>query len=340
MKKININLLLAIAGGVVGILVIVFLVWWNTKKIEIVNSSQGQDMYSVQAKDVSNITGLECSNYSRRPIAVMIAGDLMDRPLSGIGQADIVFELPVTPNGITRFMGVFQCQTPPEIGSVRSARNEFIPLAAGIGAILTHWGGEHEALAKLDSGIINNVDAMRYEGTTFYRKRGLKPPHNGFTDIDKITAKAAELKYDLKNNFTGYPHQKSGDNSKNLSNIATEINIYQPPFDVKWTYNEGQNLYQRARAENPEIDKGSNNQIQASVVAVIETKSKVINNLYISTDITGGGIARIYQNGIVINGTWKKDPSDIASKLYFYDSDGKEIQFAPGKIWVEVTINN
>ena len=61
------------------------------------------------------------------------------RPLSGIGQADVIIEMPVTPNSVTRFMAVYQCQTPKEIGSVRSAREDFIPLAAGFNTIYAHW---------------------------------------------------------------------------------------------------------------------------------------------------------------------------------------------------------
>ena len=37
-----------------------------------------------------------------------------------------------------------------------------------------------------------------------------------------------------------------------------------------------------------------------------------------------------------IKGTWKKDKSKIDSKLTFFDSNGEEVKFVPGQIWVEV----
>ena len=43
------------------------------------------------------------------------------RPQTGLNDADIVFEEPVE-GGITRFAAVFQCQSPPLIGPIRSAR--------------------------------------------------------------------------------------------------------------------------------------------------------------------------------------------------------------------------
>ena len=335
---ININKLLKYSSIVLAIFMVIFLIWWN-KKIIIINRPQDIETSISNNKNLSIISGLECQYTSQRPIAVMLAGDLIDRPLSGLGQADLVFEMPVAPNGITRFMAVFQCEHPEEIGSVRSARNEFIPLSAGIGAILVHWGGEHEALTKLNAEIIDNIDAMKYEGTTFYRKSGLKPPHNGFTDLTRITDKSQELKYNLSNNFAGYSHEKSADGNKNISNITDEINVYQAPFDVKWIYDKDANVYKRIHGNTPEIDRGISSQVQASVVAVIKTTSKVLNELYISVGIPGQGTASIYQNGIVINGTWIKDSSRPDSKLYFYDNNGKEIEFTAGKIWVEITTN-
>lgn len=178
--RLNLNKLLIITGTIVFILTIVFIVWWN-KEITINN---GISIINKNETPRSLITELDCPSTEVRPIAVMLASDPEARPLSGISQADMVFEMPVDPTGITRFMAVFQCEKPKEIGSIRSARNDFIPLAASLGTIFAHWGGEHDALEKLDNHILDNIDALKYEGETFYRKAGTRPPHNGFTNMD------------------------------------------------------------------------------------------------------------------------------------------------------------
>ena len=157
-------------------------------------------------KKPSSIAGLNCDTAQRRPMAVMMASDPEARPLSGIGAADLVVEMPVTPNGVTRFMGVYQCQTPKEIGSIRSAREDFIPLAAGFNSIYAHWGGEHGALAELDSHVIDNINALQFDGTMFYRKSGVKPPHNGFSNLDLLLKQAKAFYYNLTKDFDGYPH--------------------------------------------------------------------------------------------------------------------------------------
>jgi hypothetical protein len=53
-------------------------------------------------------------------------------------------------------------------------------------------------------------------------------------------------------------------------------------------------------------------------------------------DTSDSGSMTYYMNGKEFQGTWKKDKSRLDSKLFFYDSSGKEVQFIPGQIWVEV----
>lgn len=332
MPKISLNKILILTGAITLIFVISFIVWWN-KEIIINN---GISILNKDERIRSLITGLDCPSADVRPIAVMLASDPETRPLSGISQADIVFEMPVDPTGITRFMAVFQCEKPKEIGSVRSARNDFLTLAAGLETIFAHWGGEHDVLEKLDNQIIDNVDALKYEGEIFYRKAGARPPHNGFTNLELLTKKAKDLKYDLNNSFSGYLHQEK-EPKKNLSNLTDRISVNYPGrYAVDWTYNSETNLYSRSRGGSAETDKDNGQIVKAGVVIVMNTTSKFLREQYISVNVQGKGITRIYQNGGVINGTWEKDLIRLDSKLYFYDDSGREIQFVPGKIWVEI----
>ncbi|MEX2090654.1 MAG: DUF3048 domain-containing protein [Candidatus Paceibacterota bacterium] len=333
--KFNLNKILILIGSIALIFVVSFFVWWNN---EIIITKDGIKVDSRGAGLKSSISGIECENASRRPVAVILAGDPETMPLSGIGQADLVFEMPVTPN-ITRLMAVFQCEEPGEIGSIRSAREDFIPLAAGLGSIFAHWGGEKDALARLDSGVIDNIDALKYEGTVFYRKNSLPRPHNGFTTIDLLLNKANSLDYEIADTFSGYPH--SDNNAKrNLSNLVSTININYPgQYKVQWQYDESTNLYSRFRGNLKEKDRNSSKPIVAGVVIVMKTSSRILNKDYISVSVAGEGDVLVYQNGSTITGKWKKDPARLDSKLYFYDNNGQEIKFLPGKIWIEIITN-
>ncbi len=295
-----------------------------------------------EPKRPSSIAGLPatagCATAGRRPLAVMLASDPETRPLSGIGSADLVIEMPVTPNGVTRFMAVYQCQTPKEIGSIRSAREDFIPLAAGFSAVYAHWGGEHSALDRLNKKIVDNINALQFDGTVFYRKKNIRPPHNGFSSPDLLFGQAKSFGYNPAKDFTGYPHTDAAP-AKNIANLTTSVAIPYPyPYDVKWVYKADRNLYARSRGGRPEIDRNDNKQVTASVIAVMHTSSRILykGDQYIEIRTTGEGIAEIYQSGIKITGTWKKDPKRLDSKLYFFDQEGREIKFVPGQIWIEI----
>lgn len=281
-------------------------------------------------KKVSSISGQECENTRARPFAVMISSDTEARPLSGISEADMVFEMPVVENGFTRMMAVFQCGRPKEVGSVRSSRLDFVPLALGLDAIYAHFGGEHEVLQELNSGIIDNIDGLKYDEIYYYRKKEIPRPHNSFTNFDLMTEIARKLGYNLEGAKVSYPHEE-----KSKSRGTAEPGpLFNKNFEVIWRYNQGTNSYLRNRASVDEIDKNTDKQVETKNIVIIETSASPINKDYIRVKTVGSGPATIYKDGIVINGRWEK--KDDHAKMFFYDKDGKEIDFAPGSIWVEI----
>jgi len=329
LANLNLNQLLFITGIVAVVFSIAFLFWWRWGANVIGINNEREE-------NLSSLSGLSCNNYSRRPVAVMMASDHVARPLSGIGQADIVIEMPVTPDGITRMMAVFQCEEPEEIGSIRSAREDFLPLVAGFGAFYAHWGGEREALNKLNNGILDNIDAMKYEGTVFYRKSSIPRPHNGFTTIELIEDKAEDLGYDSSDTFAGYLRTEDKP-ERTLTNIVSAISVdYKNSYKVEWIYDEDTNFYKRIRGDEAEIDKNTGRQVETSIVILMHTTSKVLSIDYINVNTVGEGEAEFYQNGIKTSGTWKNNNND----LRFYDNNGEEMKFVSGKMWMHFVTNN
>jgi len=287
----------------------------------------------------SPISGLECANAGRRPIAVMVAGDAIARPLSGLSEADLVFNMPVITDSITRMMAVYVCNFPKEIGSVRSTRDDFIPLARGLDAILAHWGGSHFALALLDKGIMNNIDALKNPYNSFFRKSGIAAPHNGFTSYNRLSEAADKLGYRLNGQVNGYLHLE--DDVKPAATSTKVLDLGFPgSYHVKYTYSPSDNTYWRWRGGTKEIDKNTGQQVGAKNVAIMFAESHQIEGQYNTVAVEGQGQGRIYRNGEEILAIWKKDAKSQTSKLYFYDSAGEEIKFMPGQIWVEVVQPN
>jgi len=308
----------------------------SSKNSIVDNNYLSANQATEEVKHYSSISGLPCTNYNRRPIAVMIANDAATRPLSGLSEADLVVEMQVVTDSVTRLMAVFVCNDPKEIGSVRSARHDFIPLAMGLDAIYAHWGGSHYALNKLNNHIMNNLNALNNPFAAFYRKSTVFAPHNGFTSLDRLLVSAIKSGYRLENQFIGYLHEEKLA-EQNLSDGKNILDIgYNGIFRVRWQYDSAINSYFRWRSNTKEIDRNNNKQTEVKNIVVMRAQSRTIEGQYNDVDVEGAGRAEIYNNGRQIEGTWKKDEADSKSKLYFFDTNGQEIKFVPGAIWIEI----
>jgi hypothetical protein len=304
-----------------------------------VNNPTGAAPENGLGNDSNSVSAQSCANEKQRAIAVMLATDKETKPLSGIASADMIFEMPVITDGITRLMAVYRCSFPEEIGSVRSARHDFIPLAKGVDAIFAHWGGSHFALDKLKTGVIDNLDALRNPYNVFYRKAGIPAPHNGFTSGDLLVSVSEKLGYRLENKFEGYPRQKAEEAKPRTESDGARLIVGFPgEFRVEYQYNAAQNSYLRSRGGEKEIDKNNSKQAAAKNIAVMYAETKQIEGQYNDVKLEGQGKAEFYFDGGKTEGVWKKDSE--ASKLYFLDNSGAEIKFAPGNIWVEILQTN
>jgi len=323
-----------LALPLVAIMAIILLFAFGGRDIELKKNSGGEKPKQVLNENLSPISGLPCKDYKRRPFAVMLAEDEAARPLSGLASADLVIEMPVMTDGMNRMMAVYVCGNPDEIGSIRSARHDFIPLAMGFDAIFAHWGGSHFSLDKLRSGLMDNIDALIYSRSTFWRQTNIAAPHNGFTNIEKLYDKAEDLDYRLNNEFAGYKHrQPSTDEEKSPARLTIG---YPGVHAVYWDYDPFTNAYSRWRNDQEEKDFNNKKQVSAKNIIVMRAESHHLESQYNDVDIEGGGDAEYYLDGEVLTGTWSKEGKDKSTKLFFYGEDGKEVEFVPGQIWIEV----
>lgn len=287
----------------------------------------------------SPISGLPCVGAGRRPVAVMMSGDAAARPLSGLSEADMVFNVPVITNSITRLMAIYVCFSPRELGSVRSTRDDFIPLARGLDAILAHWGGSHFALDILNKGAMDNLDALKNPYNSYFRKSGAEAPHNGFTSYGRLLAAAEKFNYRLTGEFSGYPHLAA--DVAVAGAVAKVLRVeFAGSFQVEYKYEPLANKYLRWRGGAKEIDKNNGRQVAAKNVVIMLAESRQIEGQYNTVAVEGSGRGFVYRNGEEISATWKKSAANQAGKLYFYDRSGEEISFTPGQIWVEVVQPN
>lgn len=117
----------------------------------------------------SRLTGLALAGEAvqERPLAVMINNIKVATPQMGVGAADVLFETEVE-GGITRMLAVFEsCSQIPELGSIRSARHNYIDLANGLDAILVHVGGSYAANDQFARQQVVHIDLGAYSAASW-----------------------------------------------------------------------------------------------------------------------------------------------------------------------------
>ena len=360
-KKIIIALVAVALAGLIG-----YFTFGNREArtlIELNNKNQSLMTVSTgpaNTGDVSPISGLPCENWNRRALAVMQPGDVPARPAAGFSEADMVIEMPVITASVTRLMAIYICNTPPEVGSMRSARHDFIHLAKGLDAIFISWGRSesHSAsdpvgLAKgiLDRGEIENINCNGDAGKSAnacsenpcFRKEGIaRGVDSGYSRPAEFLTCAKDFGYRMENKFSGYNH--SPDIALESRPKGGHLRVaFAGPFAAEYDYDRETNSYLRTWGNVPDVDRNNKKRNAPKNVVVLMAKSDQIegqyNNIQLGDpwyDQGDSGDAFYYMNGGQSRGTWKKDKSDIASKLSFFDESGKEIAFVPGQIWVEV----
>jgi len=268
--------------------------------------------------------------------AVSIDNHVDARPVSGVNQAAIVYEVPVEGN-ITRYLAFFERGARvPLIGPVRSARLYFLDLMTQYGvSFFFHFGGSPEALAKIDS-IASlqqiNKDGMGAGGNLFWRDDKRDAPHNAYTSSDNVH-KAFDARL-------GASHQTEAWLMAGEPDIAlrgddgAKINL---PIDYNpvWVYNKTENIYRRMVKGADEKDRDGAT-ITAKNVIVLRMDVSVIDEVgRLKVGIAGRGQATVYHNGKTEDATWVAG-ADNSVPVRFYAADGSEIVLTNGNVWVEV----
>lgn len=312
------------------------------------NNSRGEKEEQVVEEEVAKtvarkIDGVQVEPGASNifPTAIMIENLVQVRPQSGLGKANVVYEV-LAEGGITRFMAVYANDAFMEqVGPVRSARDYYVDLAEEYGAIYSHAGGSPEALGKLQSSK-DVLDANALTGGVqqfFLRDAKKAAPHNLFTNsglISELMKNKGVL--EEEGDYEGWKFAEKKDEATETTKEATSIHIdfSSSDYKVSYEYDAAEKMFNRLNGGKPHLDALNDKQIAVKTVIVQKTDVSASGDDKGRVDVrtTGEGEAIVFVNGGAIEGTWKYDDGDDRTR--FYDAAGDEIVFAPGNIWVEI----
>jgi hypothetical protein len=163
----------------------------------------------------------------------------------------------------------------------------------------------------------------------------------GFTDkiFDEAAKRGFSEKDDKGNSWEKdfiswkFMDDKSLDSPK-ASEISFEFWSNKSDYDVSWKYDKGTNSYLRFNGGKEHIDHETKKQLSVKnvVIQFVKEKGPVDKEGHMFYTTVGKGEALLFQNGDTVEGTWEKSQS---GRTKFLDSEGKEIQFVRGLIWIE-----
>ena len=272
------------------------------------------------------------------PLAVMVENHIQARPQTGLSKADIVYEA-LAEGGITRFLAIY-LQEDSEIGPVRSARPYYLDWAVEYDATYVHFGGSPDALSKISTFGIKDLNGLTIGVPTFERKSSRSAPHNVYTTTQKLREKASNKGIIRGNNIVSWKFIDEKDipkRSNRPDNFLINLDFKGTfGYNVEWRYNADTNSYTRSNGGSPQVDTLTNTPLEAKsiIVQTVADAPDPSGHSRLSMITVGSNSATVFENGTFIEGSWKKD--ERTSRTMFLDKAGKEIKLNRGKIWVEV----
>lgn len=293
----------------------------------------------VPKKYYSPLTGLEVPDEAttkRQVTGIMIENSGDARPQSGLKSAGVVFEA-IAEGGITRFLTLFQEARPGLIGPVRSVRPYYVEWAAAFDESLAHVGGSARALQMIrGTGYGHDIDQF-FNGGSYWRATDRYAPHNVYTNFDKLDALNQSKGY-TSSTFEGFPRVTKEVLPKVQNAKTITVNISGALYNSSYLYDAATNSYLRSEGGVPHTDREAG-QLTPKVVIVIKVPMTLGfedgNREQINT--AGTGVADVFQNGTVVEGTWAK--ADPKSQIHFKDAAGKDIPLNAGQTWITALPN-
>lgn len=282
-----------------------------------------------------------------RPYAIVINNlPVAMKVQTGLNDAYIIYEFPIE-GGYSRSLALFKDKKTSKIGTVRSARQNYIDYALENDAIFVHWGTNHPAADVIKETKVNNIDAQS-ASEPFFRDNPekLATEHTGYTSLEKLidyatNTKKYRLTTDVKSPLkytTDIIDLSSASDAKEAKTV--ELN-YSSSYKLKYVYDESTGRYQRYYNNKEHKDYFNGNKF--------DTKNIIITLIGIGevsgyTDTAGTNYTDLYNIGsgsgyYITNGyareiKWSKESRSAQTK-YTY-TDGTEVNVNDGNTYINL----
>lgn len=295
------------------------------------------------AMDVNALTGLarpEGLEEGARPVAVMVVNNERALPQRGLAAADVLVEA-LTEGGVTRLMAMYaDYRAVPQVGPVRSTRDQFVQLALPSDAILVHIGTSVYARNLLTVLNYKAIDGIYLGTTSFWFDNDRTLPRPGgklneycwFTDAGLIYS-GMEL---LDVWTTGEVHTLFRFATQQMAPAgdAAYVHVnYSDSAQVSFTYDSTAGTYSKTAFGNLHTDEDGTPLTFTNLILLGCPMGLKPDGTVPEFDMTGGD-GWYFTAGGMQPITWQK--GDPQAPLRLLDADGNELMVQPGKSYIGV----
>lgn len=271
---------------------------------------------------------------TRRPVLATINNHPLARPQSGIGDADIVYELAAEGN-ITRLLALFQSELPEEIGPIRSARDYFVHISKGLDAFYVAHGYSPDAEEMLQNRYVDNINGMQYDGTLFTRSKERRAPHNSYITKENVLAGMEKTNSSIELSvIPAFSFLESIEDAK-IGDIASMLVVRygtDSDFTSTYSYDAEKGTYNRMVKGIVTVDKSNEKPVELSNILIFETAHRTIDNVgRQSIDIESGGKGMLFHAGSEKEIEWKNSDGILTPM-----ENGVPAKLVPGKTWIHI----
>lgn len=286
------------------------------------------------------------SNYNEeyeddRPVAVVVENTPEARPQWGLTTPDIIIETEVE-GGITRMLWIYASvnNMPSKVGPVRSARDVFVELASGFGALFVHYGGSDSSYTLLSSVGLDDVDGL-YDSGYFSRdtSRSVSSEHTAYTTCSWIANAFSGFGYsDTVASSYSNLYSFSSESSAATGSDCTSVSVYfSDDFIHTFTYNSSDNLYYNYLNSEEMVDEYGTQSSFTNIVILFTTITNTGDSSGHLDISLSSGSGYLVSGGKVVAIKWSKGSTSSALRLY--DTSGNELVLGIGKTWIGITRN-
>jgi hypothetical protein len=287
----------------------------------------------------SSINGMEADDdmINRRVVAVKIDNHPRARPQVVLNEADVVYETLVE-GGITRFIALYQTKDFDKVGPNRSGRVTDTDLIKPLDAVFQISGAQKWVR---DIFAADGINVLYDNGITTFRDKSRPAPHNLFASTVKIRERADSKNWSDENPGNMFVFGEAPGSGVAATSVSMS---FSGAPNANWEWDDEAYLRSNGSSAHMTVNPdGQTEQVSADVLVALTVREYIARNPAGSgtplptADTIGDGLAQVFYNGEVVEGTWMREKdTDMFTLL---NEDGTFMVIPAGRLWISLIPN-